>query len=216
MLTLYHYDHCPYCVKARMIFGLKKVPVRLEVLLYDDEKTPQSFIGAKMVPILKTEKNYMPESLDIVRYMDGHFQSPLVDWTEDNQLNKWIESCGEAHYFLSMPRWVKAPLEEFNTPASRTYFQKKKEQHLGPFSEALSNTKNLIEEMEEKLKELENLFSDKSKYWNSRLSVNDFHLFAYLRMLSIVKDLSFPKKVAAYMKNLSEESKVPLHHSIAC
>lgn len=215
MLTLYHYDHCPYCVKARMIFGLKKVPFQLKALLYDDEKTPQSFIGAKMVPILKTEKNYMPESLDIVRYIDDHFQSPTVDWTEDSRLSKWIESCERLHYFLAMPRWVKAPLEEFNTPASRTYFQKKKEQHLGSFSEALNNTQNLIEGMEEKLKELENLLSDENRHWKRQLSVNDFHLFAYLRMLSIVKDLSFPKKIAAYMKNLSAESKVSLHHSIA-
>ena len=157
----------------------------------------------------------MPESLDIVRYVDDHFQSPLVDWTEDSRLSKWIESCGTGHYFLAMPRWVKAPLEEFNTPAARAYFQKKKEQHLGPFSEALSDSKNLIEEMEEKLGELENLFSENGGYWKPRLSVNDFHLFAYLRMLSIVKDLSFPKKARAYMKSLSEESKVPLHHSIA-
>ena len=216
MLTLYHYDHCPYCVKARMIFGLKKVSFQLKSLLYDDEETPQSFIGVKMAPILKTEKEYMPESLDIVRYVDDHFPSQVVDWTEDSRLNKWIESCGTAHYFLAMPRWVKAPLEEFNTPASRAYFQRKKEQHIGPFSEALNNTKKLTEEMEEKLKSLENLFSAENKYWNFQLSVNDFHLFAYLRMLSIVKDLSFPERVAAYMKNLSAESQVPLHHSIAC
>ena len=216
MLTLYHYDHCPYCVKARMIFGLKKIPFQLKALPYDDEATPKSFIGAKMLPILKIEKKYMPESLDIVRYIDENFQTPRVDWKEDAQLSEWINKCGSNPYFLAMPRWVKAPLEEFNTPASKEYFQRKKENHIGPFSEALSNTENLIKEMEECLKELEEIFSNKSKYWAPRLSVNDFHLFAYLRMLSIVKGLSFPEKVSAYMKNLSEESGVPLHYSIAC
>lgn len=215
MLTLYHYDHCPYCVKARMIFGLKHIPFQLKALLYDDEITPHSFIGAKMLPILKTEKEYMPESLDIVRYVDDHFNRPLVNWREDTQLNQWLDKCGDNSYFLAMPRWVKAPLEEFKTPSSREYFQRKKEQHIGPFPEALNNTKSLIEEMEECLKELETLFSNKDKYWKSQLSVNDFHLFAYLRMLSIVKDISFPEKVASYMKTLSEESKLPLHHSIA-
>ena len=216
MLMLYHYDHCPYCVKARMIFGLKQVPFQLNALPYDDESTPKSFIGAKMLPILKTEKKYMPESLDIIRYIDERFQTPLVDWKEDDQLSEWINKCGSNHYFLAMPRWVKAPLEEFNTPASKDYFQRKKENHIGPFSEALNKTENLIKEMEGRLNELESIFSNKSKYWFSRLSVNDFHLFAYLRMLSIVKGLSFPEKVSAYMKNLSEEGGVPLHHSIAC
>ena len=158
----------------------------------------------------------MPESLDIVRYIDDHFQVPLVDWKEDNRLSEWLRSCGRIHYFLSMPRWVQTPLEEFKTSDSRDYFQKKKERHVGSFSEALKNTKNLIEKMEECLKELEGLLQGKNKYWASQLSVNDFHLFAYLRMLSIVKNISFPEKVSSYMKTLSEESKVPLHHSIAC
>ena len=215
MLTLYHYDHCPYCVKARMIFGLKRVPFQLTALFYDDEDTPRSFIGAKMLPILKTEKEYMPESLDIIRYIDNHFKTPLVNWEDDSQLSKWLEKCGDKHYFLAMPRWVKAPLAEFKTPASREYFQRKKEQHIGSFQEALNNTKSLIGEMEECLKELESLFSDTGKYWKPQLSVNDFHLFAYLRMLSIVKDISFPEKVAAYMETLSKESQVPLHHSTA-
>ena len=57
MLTLYHYDHCPYCVKARMIFGIKNTPFQLKALLYDDEATPHSFIGAKMLPIFKNRKN---------------------------------------------------------------------------------------------------------------------------------------------------------------
>ncbi|POU69340.1 glutaredoxin, partial [Pantoea sp. PSNIH4] len=26
-MKLYIYDHCPFCVKARMIFGLKNLPV---------------------------------------------------------------------------------------------------------------------------------------------------------------------------------------------
>ncbi|EPT9973233.1 glutaredoxin, partial [Escherichia coli] len=25
-MKLYIYDHCPYCLKARMIFGLKNIP----------------------------------------------------------------------------------------------------------------------------------------------------------------------------------------------
>ncbi len=36
-VKLYIYDHCPFCVKARMIFGLKNIPVELNVLQNDDE-----------------------------------------------------------------------------------------------------------------------------------------------------------------------------------
>ena len=37
-MKLYIYDHCPFCVKARMIFGLKNKPVELVVMLNDDEE----------------------------------------------------------------------------------------------------------------------------------------------------------------------------------
>ena len=38
-MKLFIYDHCPFCVKARMIFGLKRQPIRLVTLLNDDETT---------------------------------------------------------------------------------------------------------------------------------------------------------------------------------
>lgn len=46
-MKLYIYDHCPFCVKARMIFGLKNVPVELVVMLNDDEETPVRLVGKK-------------------------------------------------------------------------------------------------------------------------------------------------------------------------
>ena len=36
-MKLYVYDHCPFCVRACMIFGLKNLPVELVVLANDDE-----------------------------------------------------------------------------------------------------------------------------------------------------------------------------------
>lgn len=61
-MKLYIYDHCPFCVKARMIFGLKNIPVELNVLQNDDEATPTRMIGQKMVPILqKDDSRYLPE-----------------------------------------------------------------------------------------------------------------------------------------------------------
>ena len=44
-MKLFIYDHCPFCVKARMIFGLKHLPIRPVTLLNDDETTPFNLIG---------------------------------------------------------------------------------------------------------------------------------------------------------------------------
>ena len=52
-MKLYIYDHCPFCVRARMIFGLRDVAVEEVVLANDDETTPIGMIGSKQVPILQ-------------------------------------------------------------------------------------------------------------------------------------------------------------------
>lgn len=215
-MKLYIYDHCPYCVKARMIFGFKKIPFKLICLLNDDEKTPISMIGVKMVPILETKKShFMPESLDIVSYIDEQNGQPVVLWKEDKKLLAWINKNSELCYELAMPRWVQAPLKEFKTKGARDYFQKKKESYIGPFKNCLDNTKALIEEMQKELTILEAFFKKKQSFFESSLSVNDFHLFAFLRSLSIVKGLPFPEKVNHYCEKISKTTNIPLHQSIA-
>ena len=72
-MKLYIYDHCPFCVRARMIFGLRDVAVDEETLLNDDEDTPIGLIGAKQVPILiKPDDMAMDEGRDIVRFIDEY------------------------------------------------------------------------------------------------------------------------------------------------
>ena len=203
-------------LRARMIFGFKKTPLELVNLLNDDEKSPISMIGVKMVPILEIKKgDFMPESLDIISYMDKQDGQAMVSWKEDQRLKVWLDKNSQLCYELAMPRWVKAPLDEFKTRKARSYFQKKKEAYIGPFKECLENTKALVGEMKKELESLENLFEEKQKFFSSSLSLNDFHLFAFLRSLSIVKDLIFPEKIKRYSEKISEKSKVPLHHSIA-
>lgn len=225
MMKLYIYDHCPYCVKARMIFGLKGAPLELAALLNDDEETPIKMIGVKMVPILEIPKpggkpKFLPESLDIIRYIDGRFGGPSVKWGADPWLEAWLQEAGPALYSLCMPRWVKAPLEEFKTQGARDYFQNKKELMTGPFSEAMKNTESLKREMAARLQELEARLqkrrpSDKPEFWGDSLSENDFHLFAFLRSLSIVKDFPLPEKTARCSRLMAQKSGVPLHDSIA-
>jgi len=228
MMKLYVYDHCPYCVKARMIFGLRKIPFRMIPLLNDDEETPLSMIGQKMTPILEyASGRFMPESMDIVRYIDdrrrtlspAQFRSArAVSWKENAQLSTWLDTAQDFLYPLAMPRWVQAPLEEFKTKKAQKYFQKKKEKMLNcSFSSLLTETKQLKQGMEHHLKDLDSLLTTKryNFFEKEGLSVNDFHLFACLRSLSIVKDLKWSSRVDHYVNNISTKSGVPLHHHLA-
>ena len=215
-MKLYIYDHCPYCVKARMIFGLKKQAVELKTLLNDDEKTPIDMIGVKMVPILEYKPGqFMPESMDIVDFIDKQTAPQQVQTSEDPQLMNWIDQHNTLNYQLSMPRWVKAPLEEFKTPSAIDYFEKKKTAYIGSFKECLKKSPALISQMEEALKELESLLKEENTFYTNQVSWNDFHLFPFLRSLSIVKACSFPPKTKKYMEKLSQSSQIPLHFDMA-
>ena len=68
---LYIYEHCPFCTKARMIFGLKNIPYEQRILLNDDVDGPVRMVGRKVVPILEEDGTFMPESMDIVTHIDG-------------------------------------------------------------------------------------------------------------------------------------------------
>jgi glutaredoxin 2 len=216
-MKLYIYDHCPYCVRARMIFGMKKLPVETITLLNDDEKTPISLVGKKVVPILiKDDGEAMPESLDIVRYVDAHFGTPLIlAGTKNNQtILSWVEASREYVYKLCMPRWIDAPLAEFETEKSRIYFAQKKEAAIGSFATHLKNSKDLIHQANVHLRELTPHVLTSSAV-HGILTEDDFILFPVLRSLTIVNGIKFSDNIDTYIRRMSELTKVPLYFNIA-
>ncbi len=215
-MKLYVYDHCPYCVKARMIFGYKNIPFELITLLNDDEHTPISMINQKMLPILSDNDEYTPESLDIISKIDATTEKPFLSAAPlCETLQSWLADSRVFLYPLAMPRWVQADLDEFKTSGAKNYFTKKKEAYIGPFKEHMSKTKIYIEQANAHLLKLELLLNESSFYIKDEPSLNDIDLFATLRSLSIVKGLVYPKKVLSYMKRQEELSQVPLHLNTA-
>lgn len=216
-MKLYIYDHCPYCVKARMIFGIKNINFELITLLNDDEATPISMIGQKLVPILELEDgSYMPESLDIIHYIDNNYgDKKSLNSKIRPEISQWLNDSREYIYRLAMPRWAKSDLEEFKTQEAIDYFTKKKEVMIGSFEDNLKSSSDLIKITNQHLEDLEILIkSDKAV--NGEFSEDDIHLFAALRSLSIVKGLKFPNRVKIYMDNMAKACDIPLHFNLAC
>jgi hypothetical protein len=50
--TLYVYDHCPFCVRVRFVFGVKNIKHNLYFMANDDVATPTDLVGKKISPIL--------------------------------------------------------------------------------------------------------------------------------------------------------------------
>lgn len=214
-MKLYIYDHCPYCVKARMIFGLKNVPVELQVLLNDDEETPKKLIGQKMAPILmKADGSCMPESMDIVQFIDRQDREPLLTGKTNPAISDWLRHVNSYLNKLLIPRIAQAPFAEFATPQARSYFVAKKESNFGDFSELRQHAPGLIKNINDDLRKLDKLIV-KPNAVNGELSSDDINLFPVLRSLSLVSGVEYPSRVADYRDNMAKQTQINLLSSIA-
>lgn len=214
-MKLYIYDHCPFCLKARMIFGLKDIPVELVVILNDDEVTPTKMIGKKMAPILqKDDSRYMPESMDIVHYVDKFDGEPLLTGATNAAISDWLRHVNSYVQHLLLPRIARAPFDEFATPAARAYFTQKKEAMIGSFADHLMHSPGLTKKISDDLRKLDKLIVQPNAV-NGELSDDDIHLFPLLRNLTLVAGIEWPSRVAAYRDNMAKQTQINLLSSHA-
>lgn len=88
-MKLHIYEHCPFCVRARMIFGIKKIPFELRAMPEAEAETPTSMVGKKIAPILeKDDGTFMAESMDIVHYVDGQYGGRFLKGTGNARLGE--------------------------------------------------------------------------------------------------------------------------------
>ncbi|MEJ8326150.1 glutaredoxin 2 [Kosakonia sacchari] len=214
-MKLYIYDHCPFCIKARMIFGLKNIPVELKILLNDDEATPTKMIGQKMVPILqKDDSRYLPESMDIVHYVDKLDGKPLLTGKQNPKIEEWLRKVNGYVNKLLIPRFAKSAFDEFSTPQARAGFVAKKEAAIGDFVEHLSHSTGLAKNISDDLRALDKLIVQPNAV-NGELSDDDIHLFPLLRNLTLVSGINWPSRVAAYRDNMAKQTQINLLSSMA-
>lgn len=215
---LYTYEHCPYCVRVRMILGWKNIKHELIFVAADDMDTPINLIGVKKVPIFEIPGKLKPmgESLDIIQYVDKHLGGPpiLKQSSVSPGIQKWIQDTAPVFRRLYHPRYAMAPFAEFAQLGGREFYRKKKESAIGPFSEAIDKTPEFVAKTNQYLIELEPLLP-RDIVSKDEASFDDIHLFPVLRNLTIVKDVKWPPKVREYLQCISAETDICLLTSMA-
>ncbi len=204
-LKLFVYDHCPYCIRARMPLGLKGIDAEVHYIPNHDEETPISMIGVKMLPILEDADGYMGESLDIVEKLDGLSGERVFGGKPRAEITDWMDKHNHAINVLVIPRSPDPVYPEFRVPEAIEYFTGKKEAWLGDFDGLRAQTEELIAEVEAVLAELVPHLPDAEG-----ASIDDIYLFPILRCLTIVPNLTMPDEVMAYTARMSERCGVPL------
>lgn len=201
--TLYHYVHCPFCLRVRMALGYLNQSYISQVLPYDDEATPIALTGKKMLPILKIDGKAMNESLDIIQAIDTQHQLYHQPTTE---LENLLSLLGAPVHSLTMPYWIYTP--EF-TPSSRQYFQQKKEVKRGPFKDLVKKQDLYIAEVSTLLRKIEERLCP--FYASEKISFDDILIAAHIWGLYIVPEFQFTPKLHQYLQNVKQICRFNYH-----
>lgn len=195
-----------------MIFGFKKIAVEQIFLMEDDKATPTKMIGRKMLPILqKDDGDYLPESLDIVHYVDQLVEPAIAQHAVSPEIDKWYNTVSTTVYKLVVPRFTQADFPELRTPEARAAYIEREERAFGDLNTLLKETHTLIVELEPHMDVLDAWLETR----NSNNIMDDIIIFPLLRSLSIVNDLPFSTTILNYMKNIAQITGVTLLFSQA-
>lgn len=208
-MKLYHYVHCPFCVRVRMGFGLLNIQFESVVTPYDDEATPLSLTGVKMLPIVLDDKGVAQnESLEILKSYDPH---SLLSWDElpkhSAELNTLLDKIGSLVHSMAMPYWIWTP--EFTLKA-RIYFQEKKEVKRGPFKDLVKRQLEFSESLNTLLeKELSPHLSP--FYKGPKLTVMDIMIAAHLWGMYVVPEFQFSVTIHNFLQSVKEKTHFNYH-----
>lgn len=199
MTKLYHYIHCPFCVRVRLSLGYLERPYESIVLPYDDEKTPLDLTGVKMLPIATVDGQTINESLEIIKKLDQEnalHHNLLDDADQMDYLEDLLNRLGKPIHNLAMPYWIYT--KEFNE-TSRQYFQKKKELKRGPFNKLAQRKEEFLSELEPLLTEVEKsigpFFLKQSDF-----TIFDIMLASHLWGLYVVPEFQFSPFLHRYFQ----------------
>lgn len=207
-MKLYHYVHCPFCLRVRFSLGFLKLKYESIVLAYEDEATPVKLTGKKMLPILlKDDGSAMNESLDIIQFIDQKNLLRNENYLHlQSEIDKLLNEIGANVHSLCMPYWIYTP--EFNE-TNRRYFQKKKEEKRGPFHLLIQNKDQYINALNGILINLE---KDLSPFYRShQLTIVDIMLASHLWGMYIFPEFQFSEKMHQYLQSVKNQCQFDYH-----
>ncbi|WP_432697295.1 glutaredoxin 2 [Marinobacterium sp. YM272] len=213
MTRIYIYDHCPFCVRATMVAGYKRVAFERVVLLNDDEKSCFDLIGKKMLPVLQQDGLVIGESLDICRKLDeiGKPEQEILPETGlAAQVAEILAPTQHARLALNFARITRLGLPEFATESAREYFRGKKEAIIDEsFDAALARTEEYLPAVNEALAQLPALTLPSERA--GKLSWDDVQVFPTLRSLTLIKGLVWPEQVQNYLNEVADLTRLDLY-----
>lgn len=196
-MHLYHYAHCPFCVRVRMAAGFLAKSYDSQILPYNEEELPIKLTGKKMLPIMEIDGEYFNESLNIIQKLDqnNELNTTKVIAEYNENIEPVLNSFGSDVHSLAMPYWMWTP--EFDTD-SRKYFQTKKEEKRGPFKDLVKNKQEFISSLEVKLEKNKRVFQ--KDFSKDKLDLKDILISSHLWGMYIVPEFQFAPEIHHFLQ----------------
>lgn len=209
-MKLYHYPHCPFCQRVRLLLGYKNIPYESVELSYADSETPEKLIGQKMLPIMEFDDGkIMGESLDIMREIEYRFPHPIAFVGPVEGKFQWASmvAVGIPRYFDLLLPYFPDHYEEFEKfPEGKKYFCESKEKKRGKsFADLKAESHTLFEKnIRPHLQEIIDTVEDEYFIMGPTFSVADCVLAADLSGLRIVDEIECPEEIVKYVERVEK------------
>lgn len=215
-MKLYVFDHCPFCVKAMMVAGLKKMDVEIVYLQNHDVDARVEKVGANLVPILeKPDGSFMAESLDIAAYLDSFDANPVISaQSHADRIADWQTAASYFGSRLIYPRWMMIPLPEFECEEAKAWFTKNKTAMIDmSFEQAYAASEEYICKLNVELAKLDWLVPPSQR--GNIITYDDINIFPFLRNYTVIKGIRYPGNVRQYIDEMAALAKVGLYDAVA-
>jgi len=164
-----------------------------------------------ITPILEDPANnvVMPESLDIVKYMDK--DNMLLPESGRADLKALFKALGDVRSKLTRPRVGQSLMPEFGSrKAIQVWVNNHQIKDGTTYDEAMAKTGEYITIVNEALCQLDDIMASTEHISPGGVSYDDILYFPLLRSLTIVKGICWPMNVLEYMETMSKKTDVPM------
>lgn len=214
-MKLFVYNHCPHCIKTRLVADLSGLSYELVFLANDDEKAHIDRIGSKQVPFLeKADGTFLKESIDICKYIAKLQNFDIASSNIDNDIKTTLTELADNLKRIVYPRIPHHPSNKCDFPSetAKDYFINKKSKYIGDMGLLLSHPPmDAIYGINNALKKLAT--PAQTPFFNGDVfSWDDIDIFPTLYMLTMAKDLlDIPTNIEKYMRSIEAKTNIKLY-----
>lgn len=201
-MKLYIFETCPFCVRVRIMAGLKGLtPDLIYVSTGQIPPELEGRIDRLAVPILVDGETLIQDSTEIIRHLDAHGTPLLQSYGTSQALEEWRTSISAPLSALCYPRMPQLNVPELASPDALAFFEGSMPKRIGmPFAEALAQTSRLARIVEAALPGVLPFLELRNINFDTLAALAD------LRSLTMVAEISFPEQVSIHFKDLIARS----------